>query len=100
MDAELRRLVVIVIEVVDTHGTVGLYSERMITLAEKEPLSYWKLVEYCDDLMEGKWFTWGFQELPKYWIFGRLTDGSVLRVLRPPGEPLAEAPGSSRTDAV
>ncbi len=72
----------------------------MITLAEKEPLSDWKLVEYCDDLMEGKSFTWGLQELPKYWIFGRLADGSVLRVLRPPGEPLAGAPGSSHTDAV
>ena len=100
MDAELRRLVVLVIQVVDTHGELRLGSERMITLAEKEPLSYWKLVEYCDDLMEGKWFTWGFQELPKYWIFGRLADGSVLRVLRPPGEALAEAPGPGRTDAV
>jgi hypothetical protein len=100
MDAELRRLVLLVIQVVDTHGEVGSGGERMITLAEKEPLSYWTLLEYCDDFIEDKWITWGFQETPTHWIFGRLTDGSVLRILRPPGEPLADAPGSDRADAV
>lgn len=100
MNAELRRLVILTVELRDSNGDLITGSERMLTLDEKEPLSYWKLLEYCDDLMDERWMTWEFQETAGAWIFGRAEGGAVLQVLRPPGEELADAPGSRPRDAV
>jgi hypothetical protein len=100
MNAELRRLVILTVELRSADGDLIMGSERMLTLDEKEPLSYWKVLELCDDLMNERWIMWEFKETEKYWIFGRTEDGSVLMVLRPPGEPLADAPGSCPRNAV
>lgn len=100
MNAELRRLVILTVELRASNGDYIMGGERMLTLDEKEPLSYWTVLEYCDDLMDGRWLTWDFQVTADAWIFGRTADGSVLRVLRPPGEELADAPGSRLRDAV